>query len=86
MRKTFIATICLGVLSFAAFVLERLALTDIFHGEPDLDLEWMLVNAALLPILLFHVSGLVSIAIAIRRLERHRGPLGDTDRQDVRRT
>ena len=75
MRKLLITTIGVGVLSFAAFVLERLALTDIFHGEPDVRLEWALVNAALLPVVLFHILGLTSVIIALRRLGGSAMPL-----------
>lgn len=57
MRSIFIATIVVGVISLGTFVLERLALTDIFHGEPDLHLEWKIVNVTLLPVALFHVLG-----------------------------
>ena len=71
-KKLFVATIVVGVLSLAAFGLERLALTDIFHGEADVDLEWTLVNAALLPVALFHVLGLVSAAVGLRHV-RSRG-------------
>ena len=68
MRRLFVTTIGVGVLSFTAFVLERLALTDILHGEPDLQLEWAVVNAAFLPVVLFHVLGLVCVVVALRRL------------------
>lgn len=70
MRKILMATIGVGVLSFVAFLLERFALMDIFHGEPDLHLEWMVVNAALLPMVLFHVLGIVSVVVALRHLGR----------------
>lgn len=81
MRKIFIATIVVGMVSLAAFVLERLALTDIFHGEPDPRLEWTLVNAVLLPVVLFHVLGLVSVIIALRRLDGLAVPLARTAQQ-----
>jgi hypothetical protein len=70
MRKLFITTIAAGVLSLLAFVFERLALADIFHGEPDLNLEWMAVNYAFLPILLFHILAIISVIIALRRMGR----------------
>ena len=81
MRSIFILTIGVGMLSFAALVLERLALTDILHGEPDLRLEWVVVNAALLPFVLFHVLGLVSVVIAVRRLGLHAGSLSHAAQQ-----
>jgi hypothetical protein len=69
-RRIFVATIVLGALSFVMFVLERLAIIDIFHGETDLRLEWNVVHLAFLPVLLFHVLGIVSAVIAVRRLGR----------------
>jgi hypothetical protein len=68
MRRLVVATIGVGVLSFGVFILERFALTDILHGEPDLQLEWAVVNAAFLPVVLFHVLGLVCVVVALRRL------------------
>jgi hypothetical protein len=68
-RRIFVATIVLGALSFVMFVLERLAIIDIFHGETDLGLEWSVVHLAFLPVLLFHVLGVASAVIAVRRLK-----------------
>lgn len=81
MRRVFVTTIGAGVVSFAAFVLERLALTDIFHGEPDVRLEWTLVNAAFLPIVVFHILGLTSVLIALRRLGTSAAPLARVAQQ-----
>ena len=36
-------TLCL--IAFAAGIVAHLALTDIFHGEPDVRLEWRAVQA-----------------------------------------
>ena len=44
----------LGSLSLAALVLANLALIDIYHGEPDVTLEWNVVRIAFLVILAFH--------------------------------
>ncbi len=73
-RRLLIAAIVVGVLSFVAFFLERLALTDIFHGEADVHLEWSVVSAAFLPIAFFHVLAIVSLAVALRRLGRRDNP------------
>ena len=62
----YFVTIVAGIMSFIAFGLERLALTDIFHGESDPRLEWMMVNAALLPVVLFHVLGLISATVGLK--------------------
>jgi len=59
-----------GLLSTAAFILGRLAMTDIFHGEPDLTLEWNVVSATFLPVLLFHVLALVAMLAALRAFAR----------------
>ncbi len=70
MKKLFGTTIVVGLLSLVSFVFERLALTDIFHGEPDLSLEWTIVNAALIPLVVFHILGVVSAVFAFRNLGR----------------
>ena len=67
-RRLLVVSIVFGVLSFGLFVFERLALTDIYHGEPDLSLEWNIVSVSFLPILLFHIISVVAAVVAIRRL------------------
>ncbi len=64
--RLFMATLICGLLSGAAFILERLALTDIFHGEPNTQLEWKLVNAAFLPVVAFHILGIWSVITALK--------------------
>lgn len=69
MRPRTIAAVTLvtGLLSLVVFVFERLALTDIFHGEPDTTLEWTVVNAAFLPIVGFHLWAVVGAGLSLRR-------------------
>jgi len=62
--------VVLGVVSFGFFVLERLAMTDIFHGEPDLGLEWNIVSISFLPILVFHLVSVVAAIMALRSVGR----------------
>ena len=50
----------LGVLSLAAVVLANLALIDIYHGEPDVTLEWNIVRTAFMVILPFHAVALTA--------------------------
>lgn len=38
-------TMALGILSFIAGILGHLALTDIYHGEFDVSLEWNVLRA-----------------------------------------
>jgi hypothetical protein len=73
-RGLLIATAIVGAISLIAFLFERLALTDIFHGEPDVHLEWAVVNGAFIPITLFHVLGLVALFVALRHMGRRRNP------------
>ena len=65
-----VASMIWGVISLLFFIVERLAMTDIFHGEPDLSLEWSLVSLSFLPILLFHILALVAATLAWRQLKR----------------
>ena len=59
-----IITIIIGVFSALAFVLNWLALTDIWHGEQNVKLEWQIVSYAQLPMFLFHILVLgLSISI-----------------------
>ena len=70
-RTLLIASLVLGVISLGSFILGRLAITDIFHGEPDLTLEWQIVGVSFLPVLLFHVLALVSLGVALGHLRRN---------------
>ena len=75
MQKTarlLMASIVLGLLSLGAFVLGRLALTDIFHGEPDLTLEWNVVSLSFWPILAFHLVSVIAAVTALRHVRSAR--------------
>lgn len=48
-------SVILGILSIIGIVFIHLALTDISHGETDVDLEWKIVQAGFVIIILFHV-------------------------------
>ena len=43
----------LGVLSLLAGLITHLALTDIYHGEADVTLEWNIVRICALVLLVF---------------------------------
>jgi len=67
--KTQIAIVMiLGVLSLIAGFFGHLALTDIYHGELDVSLEWKMVQVAALIILLFIGSSLFTIGRALKLL------------------
>ena len=46
-------TMALAVLSLIAGIFAHLALTDIYHGEGDLSLEWNVLRASALVLLIF---------------------------------
>jgi uncharacterized BrkB/YihY/UPF0761 family membrane protein len=54
-------TIGLGVVSALAVLVALLALQDIYHGEADLSLEWNVVRAAFLIIIVFHAFALATV-------------------------
>ncbi len=74
--RLLVASVVLGLLSLGCFVLERLALTDIYHGEPDLSLEWNMVSASFLPILVFHLLSVIAAAVALRFVARRKAGRG----------
>ena len=51
----------LGVLSVLAVLISHLALTDIRHGEPDLSLEWRVLQISFAVIIAFQVSALITL-------------------------
>jgi hypothetical protein len=56
----------MGVLSLLAVVVAILALQDIYHGEADLILEWMVVRLSFVVITIFHVLALIAVWMASR--------------------
>ncbi len=68
LRRAVQLSLFLGVVSVLAVVASYLALTDISHGESDLSLEWGVLRAAFLVIVLFQVSALVTLGRVFRVL------------------
>jgi hypothetical protein len=64
------ATMILGALALAAGIAGHLALTDIYHGEADVSLEWSLLRICALILLAFIVSALIILKKAARALPR----------------
>lgn len=54
--------------SVLAMIACCLALTDIGHGESDFSLEWSVLRAAFLVIVLFHVSAIARLGRVFRAL------------------
>jgi hypothetical protein len=62
------AAIALGILSILAGILGHLALTDIYHGEGDLSLEWRILQAGAIIIFVFVVSSLLVLRKALKAM------------------
>lgn len=61
-------TIALGALSLLAGLMTHLALTDIYHGEADVTLEWSIVRVCALVLLVFIGMALFTLGRALRVL------------------
>lgn len=61
-------TMALGILSILAGTFAHLALTDIYHGEADLSLEWGILQGSAVVILAFIVTSLITLKRAIKTL------------------
>ncbi|HEY5913882.1 MAG TPA: hypothetical protein VJA21_25110 [Verrucomicrobiae bacterium] len=56
----------LGAFALLCFVFLHLALSDIYHGEADLTLEWRVVQVASLGILVFIVAAMFALGRALK--------------------
>ena len=57
----------LGVLTLAAVFVSHLALTDIYHGEADLSLEWNVLRVCFAAIVAFQVFALATFWRVIKK-------------------
>ena len=62
------ATMILGALALLAGIVGHLALTDIYHGEVDVTLEWNILRVCALILLAFIGSSLITLKKAIKAL------------------
>jgi hypothetical protein len=60
---------CFGLLSLLATGLSFLALTDIWHGEADVSLEWNIVRAAYLLLAVFYPLAFYTVRRLLREIE-----------------
>ena len=60
-KKYSILTLILAGLSILALIIIHLALTDIYHGEEDLGLEWSLLRIAAVVILTFIIFTMATL-------------------------
>ncbi len=72
MRKLKIAariSLALGIISFISYMLERLAIQDIWnHTEKTRTLEWNIVAYSILPSILFYISALVTCTLLFKNI------------------
>ena len=68
LKRQIRVTIALGALSLLAGLITHLALTDIYHGEADVTLEWSIVRVCALTFLLFIGSALFTLGRALKIL------------------
>lgn len=61
-------TMALGALSLLAGLATHLALTDIYHGEADVTLEWNIVRLCALVLVAFIGMALSTLSRALRRV------------------
>ncbi|MDA2924555.1 hypothetical protein MYX65_07845 [Acidobacteria bacterium AH-259-L09] len=61
----------LGVLSLLAVVTSHLALTDIYHGETDVGLEWRVLQICFVVIVVFQLSALYTLRRILRGTRGH---------------
>ncbi len=61
-------TIVLGMLSILAGFFGQLALTDIYHGEGDLTLEWRVLQAGAVIIFVFVVTSLLILKKVLKAM------------------
>jgi len=68
LKKQVQLTMTLGVLSLFAGVMGRLALTDIYHGNGNLSLEWNVLRACAVVLVVFIGSTLFTLRQVLKRL------------------
>jgi uncharacterized membrane protein YcjF (UPF0283 family) len=68
MRLQVVVVMALGILVLLAVFFCHLALTDIYHGEPDVSLEWNIVQIAALIILIFIGSSIFTFGRILKVL------------------
>jgi hypothetical protein len=64
------ASVGLGVLALIAVASNQLALTDIYHGEADVSLEWNVLRVGFAVIVVSQVTSLVTLTRMLRNGQR----------------
>ena len=63
-------TLGTGIVPVFAIVLCHLALTDIWHGERSVELEWKIVQLGIAAIICFHAAALATAVFALKVARR----------------
>jgi len=66
LRVSATVTFMLGCFSVFALILQFLALTDIFHKEQNVTLEWKVVQFCYLILILFTISTFITLGLMIK--------------------
>jgi len=69
MRTQIIVVMGLGILSLIAVLFAHLALTDIYHHEADVSLEWMILQIAVVIIIAFIGCSLFILKRALKLVD-----------------
>jgi len=67
-QKQIHATIALGITSLVAGLFSHLALTDIFHGEGNLSMEWTVLRLSALVFLVFIGMAMYTLRKSLREV------------------
>ena len=70
LKRSLVTSLALGTMSVLAFGVGHLALTDMWHGESNLSLEWNVLRLAGLVVILFHVSAFATMWQVFRALRQ----------------
>jgi type II secretory pathway component PulL len=60
-------TLVLSSLSILALIISHFALTDIYHGEEDLSMEWTFLRIAAVIILAFIISTIFTLIQVLKK-------------------
>jgi len=66
-RHQAVVAFFLGIASLVAIFVSLLALTDIYHGESDLRLEWMALRISFAVIFIFQVFAMATFLRMIKK-------------------
>jgi hypothetical protein len=70
LKKQIKITIGLGFTSLLTGFFSSLALTDIYHLEPDVTLEWAILQVNALVFIIFAVTALITLFRALKVVDR----------------